>query len=178
MTESQESVEEVKFDRPFHNNLSDKKHFYEIYKLEQPLQPGESLRMDFRASYTPHGFKDGGERPEFAYNGTFFDRDYFPQIWVFESMELDEPVRRREEKLGELEEMAPRGDPYYSNLNLFTPDSEWITFNCVVSTSPEQIAIAPGYLKKEWTENGRRYFAYDMGDTRINNFLFVFVRAF
>jgi aminopeptidase N len=66
--------------------------------------------------------------------------------------------------------MAPRGDPYYSNLNLFTPTSEWITYKTVVSTSPDQIAIAPGYLKREWSENGRRYFEYDMGDTRINNF--------
>ena len=66
--------------------------------------------------------------------------------------------------------MAPRDDPYYSNVNLFAPDSEWVTFHCVVSTSADQIAIAPGYLKREWTENGRRYFEYDMGDTRINNF--------
>jgi aminopeptidase N len=39
-----------------------------------------------------------------------------------------------------------------------------------VSTSPDQIAIAPGYLKREWTDKGRRYFEYDMGDTKINDF--------
>ncbi|MGB7726382.1 MAG: M1 family aminopeptidase [Candidatus Acidiferrum sp.] len=170
LTEAQESIEEVKFDRAFKNKLSDKVHFYEIYTLEQPLQPGDALRMDFRAASKTKGFKDGGERPELAYNGTFFDRDYFPSLGYSRQIELDEPVRRREEKLGEYEEMAPRGDPYYSNLNIFTPDSEWITFKCVVSTSADQIAIAPGYLTKEWTESGRRYFAYDMGDTRINNF--------
>ena len=170
VTEARDSIDEVRFDRAFHNELTDKKYFYELYTLEQPLQPGETLRMDFRASRHSEGFKDGGERPELAYNGTFFDRDYFPQLGYSQQLELDEPVRRREEKLGELEEMAPRGDPYYSNVNLFTPDSEWITFRCVVSTSPDQIAIAPGYLKREWTENGRRYFEYDMGDTRINNF--------
>jgi ABC-2 type transport system permease protein len=170
VTEAQESVDEVRFDRPFHNKLSDKQYFYEIYTLEQPLQPGETLRMDFRASRHTRGFKDGGERPELAYNGTFFDRDYFPQLGYSQQIELDEPVRRREEKLGELQEMAQRGDPYYSNVNLFAPDSEWVTFHCVVSTSPDQIAVAPGYLKRQWTENGRRYFEYDMGDTRISNF--------
>jgi ABC-2 type transport system permease protein len=170
LTEAQESIEEVKFDRPFKNKLTDKEHFYEIYTLDQPLQPGEKLKMDFQAAHGTKGFKDGGERPEFAANGTFFDRDYFPTLGYSRSVEIDDPVRRREEKLGELEELAPRGDPYYSNLNLFSPDSEWVTFKCVVSTSPDQIAIAPGYLKKEWTENGRRYFAYDMGEVRINNF--------
>jgi ABC-2 type transport system permease protein len=170
ITEAKDSVDEVRFDRAFHKKLSDKKYFYEIYSLEQPLQPGETLRMDFRASRNTKGFKDGGEQPELAYNGTFFDRDYFPQLGYSQQIELDEPMRRKEEKLPDLEEMAPPGDPYYSNVNLFTPDSEWVTFHCVVSTSADQIAIAPGYIKRQWEENGRRYFEYDMGDQRINNF--------
>jgi ABC-2 type transport system permease protein len=170
LTEGKDSIDEVKFDRPFKNKLSDKVHFYEIYTLDQPLQPGETMRMDFRASANTKGFKDGGERPELAYNGTFFDRDYFPTLGYSRGLEIDQPVRRREEKLGQYEEMAPRGDPYYSNIDLFTADSDWVTFHCVVSTSPDQIAIAPGYLKKEWSENGRRYFEYDMGDERIANF--------
>ena len=170
LTETQESIDDIKFDRPFHNTLRDKTYYYEIYKLDQPLQPGETMRMDFRSSRTTSGFKDGGERAELAYNGTFFDRDYFPTIGYSTQIELDEPVRRKEEKLGDLEEMAPPGDPYYSHLCLFTPDSEWVTFRTTVSTSSDQIAIAPGYLKREWTESGRRYFEYTMGDRRINNF--------
>lgn len=134
------------------------------------MEPNETMKMNFRVGYTARGFKDGNERPEFAYNGTFFDRDYFPTIGYSQNNEIEDPVRRREEKLPPLEEMAPRGDPYYSNINLFTTNSEWVTFHAVVSTSPDQIAIAPGYLKREWTENGRRYFDYSMGDTRINDF--------
>jgi ABC-2 type transport system permease protein len=170
ISDGRESIDEVRFDRPAHAKLSDKRHFYTIYALDQPLEPGGTMRMDFRASYTARGFKDGHERPEFAFNGTFFDRDYFPYIGYNQGLELDDPVRRREQKLGPLEEMAPPGDPYYSNINLFTADSGWVTFHTVVSTSPDQIAIAPGYLKREWTQNGRRYFEYAMGDTRINNF--------
>ena len=37
------------------------------------------------------------------------------------------------------------------------------------STIPEQIAIAPGYLEREWEEDGRRYFHYTM-DGKILNF--------
>lgn len=156
VTEGKESVDEIRFDRAFHRRFSDKSHFYELYTLDQSLRPGETMRMDFRASRETKGFMDGGERPELAYNGTFFDRDYFPALGYSDQIELDEPVRRREEKLGELEDMAPRGDPYYTNVNLFSPDSEWVTFHCVVSTSPDQIAIAPGYLKR----NGRRTARY------------------
>jgi ABC-2 type transport system permease protein len=170
VTGTRDSVQEVTFDRGFKQTLSDKEHFYSIYKLDQPLQPKETMKMNFRVGYTSRGFKDGNERAEFAYNGTFFDRDYFPFVGYNQNIEIDDPVRRREEKLPPLEEMAPPGDPYYSNVNLFMSDSQWVTFHAVVSTSPDQIAIAPGYLTREWTEKGRRYFDYSMGDTRINDF--------
>jgi aminopeptidase N len=39
-----------------------------------------------------------------------------------------------------------------------------------VSTSDDQIAIAPGYLQRQWTQNGRRYFEYSMGSQHILNF--------
>ena len=42
-------------------------------------------------------------------------------------------------------------------------------FEIKISTAPEQIAIAPGYLQREWEENGRRYFHYKM-DVPILNF--------
>ena len=170
ISDPRESVEGVKFDRGFHQTLDDKEHFYSIYKLDQPLASGETMKMYFRVGYTSRGFKDGNERAELAYNGTFFDRDYFPFIGYSAGNEIDDPVRRREEKLPPLEEMAPRGDPYYSNINLFVADSEWVKFHAVVSTSPDQIAVAPGYLTRAWSQDGRQYFDYDMGDTRINDF--------
>ncbi len=170
VTGVQQSLDEIKFDRPFHQASHDSRLGYWIFNLDQPVAPGESIKLSFRSSYTSKGFRDANNKNELAYNGTFFDRDYFPLIGYARQAELSDPQRRREENLPLFEEMAPRGDPYYSNVNLFTPDSDWITFHSVVSTSPDQIALAPGYLKREWTSNGRRYFEYEMGDTKINNF--------
>jgi aminopeptidase N len=53
--------------------------------------------------------------------------------------------------------------------NYISSDADWITFEATVSTSPDQIAIAPGYLQKEWQANGRHYFHYKM-DSKILNF--------
>jgi ABC-2 type transport system permease protein len=170
VSDSRDALQEVTFDRGAERMLADKAHGYYIYKLDKPLESNETMKMSFHVGYTSRGFKDGGERPELAYNGTFFDRDYFPYVGYNGGNEIDDPVRRREEKLPPLEEMAPPGDPYYSNINLFTTDSEWVTFHAVVSTSGDQIAIAPGYLKREWSENGRRFYDYDMEGTKINNF--------
>ena len=102
VTGQRDSIDEIHFDRSAQVVLDDKNHWYSIYHLAQPLAPGDKMRMDFRCSYTSHGFKDGGERAEFAYNGTFFDSDYFPYLGYNRNVELDNPVRRREEKLGPL----------------------------------------------------------------------------
>ncbi len=51
-------------------------------------------------------------------------------------------------------------------------DADWINFEATVSTSPDQIAIAPGYLQKEWMEKGRRYFQYKMDAPILNIYSF------
>ena len=66
--------------------------------------------------------------------------------------------------------MAPRGDPVQSRVNLFSPQSDWITYHTVVSTSDDQIAIAPGYLQRDWHDKGRHYYEYSMGTTRMADF--------
>ena len=170
ITDEQQSVSNVQFDRPFHLVSRARRDLYSIYALEQPLAPGDVLTLTFSVSHTTHGFKDGNEPAQFAYNGTFFDQGFFPQIGYDQNYELDDPRRRREEHLGQLEEMAPRGEPVHSRLNLFVPTSDWITFHTVVSTSADQIAIAPGYLQRTWKSDGRNYYEYAMGSTHIADF--------
>jgi ABC-2 type transport system permease protein len=170
LTDQMQSVFHVQFDRPFHLVGSSPRDLYSIYALEQPLAPGDTLHMTFDVKATSPGFRDGNERAELAYNGTFFDSGYFPFIGYNQSFELDDPRRRREEKLGPLEEMAPRGDPVQSYYNLFGKESDWITYHTIVSTSADQIAIAPGYPTRDWQQGGRHYFEYDMGSTHIQDF--------
>ena len=176
ITDQQQSVSNIKFDRPFHLVRSGPRDIYSIYALDQPVAPGETIEMTFNVGYQSHGFRDGNEKAELAYNGTFFDSGYFPTLGYSQGLELSDPRRRREEHLGPLEEMAPRGDPAQSLYSLFTKDSDWITYHAVVSTSPDQIAIAPGYLQRQWQEGGRNFFEYSMGSTNIADF-FAFISA-
>ncbi len=176
ITDQRQSVSHVAFDRPYHLVSSSARDLYSIYSLDQPLAPGDSLQMTFNVGYSSRGFRDGNERAELAYNGTFFDSDYFPSIGYVQGFELDDPRRRREEHLGPLEEMAPRGDPTHSLYNVFMKESDWITYHTIVSTSPDQIAIAPGYLRRAWQQDGRNFFEYDMGSTNILDF-FAYISA-
>jgi hypothetical protein len=75
-----------------------------------------------------------------------------------------------------LEELAHRGDREHSLNNIFPHDSDWITYHTIVSTSPDQIALAPGYLQREWRQNGRRFYEYSMGSTHILDF-FAYISA-
>jgi hypothetical protein len=170
ITDQQQSISEVRFDRPFHRVSSSPRDMYSIYQLETPLAPGDTLNMNFKVGYQSHGFKDGSERPELAYNGMFFDVGYFPWIGYNQGIELDDPRRRREEGLGPVANLPDRGDPVGSRANLFATDSDWISYKTVVSTPDDQIALAPGYLQRDWHENGRHYYAYDMGSVKIQDF--------
>ncbi len=170
ITDQMQSISNVQFDRPFHLVSSAPRDLYSIYQLETPLAPGDKLNLTFKVGYQTHGFRDGNERPELAYNGMFFDSSYFPYIGYSTGMELDDPRRRREEKLGPVSDLPPRGDPWGSVTNLFAPDSDWINYRTVVSTPDDQIAVAPGYLVRDWHQNGRHYYSYDMGDVKIADF--------
>ncbi len=170
ITNTQQSITNLTFDRPFHQVSSGPRAIYTIYALDRPLAPGETMNMNFKVGYTSRGFRDGNERAELAYNGTFFDSGYFPTIGYSQDNELTDPRRRREEHLGTLEVLPARGDALGSVTNLFTPQSDWIHYRTTVSTSADQIAIAPGYLQKDWHANGRHYFTYDMGSVQTLDF--------
>ncbi len=170
LTDANQSVSNVQFDRPFHLVSRAARDIYSIYAFDQPIAPGDVVNLTFSVGHTTRGFRDGNELAEFAYNGTFFDASYFPGIGYDAQGEIADPRRRREEKLPVLEEMAPRGEPVHSRLNLFVPSSDWITYHTVVSTSGDQIAIAPGYLQREWQQHGRHFYEYSMGSTHIADF--------
>ena len=171
-----QSITNVHFDRPFHKLSSSPRDLYSIYAFEQPLAPGDKVNLNFNAGRAPRGFMDGNERTELAYSGTFFDASHFPSIGYNPSHELTDPRRRREEHLGPVSELPHRGDTVGSRTNLFSQDADWISFHTVVSTSENQIALAPGYPQRDWLQNGRHYYDYDMGDVKILDF-FAYVSA-
>ncbi|MBV9762137.1 MAG: hypothetical protein JO340_16355 [Acidobacteriaceae bacterium] len=170
LTDQRQSVSDVRLDRPSHLLSSAARNIFSIYALDRPLAPGEGMLLTCNIGHQSRGFRDGDEPPEFAYNGTFFDSDYGPYLGYNRIIELTDPRRRREEHLPPLEEMANRGDPAHSLNNIFPHDSDWITYHTVVSTSSDQVALAPGYLQRSWSAGGRHYFEYSMGSTHVLDF--------
>ena len=132
----------------------------DLYALQQPLAPGESMTLTFSLEYAPHGVHNDGEPTSLVDNGTFLSSAFFPHLGYDEGDELDEDDVRKREKL-EPRHVLPKPDEPRARLrNYVSADSNFVAFSATVSTDPDQTALAPGDLDRTWEENGRRWFAY------------------
>lgn len=148
--------------------LHDETLGYAIYRLAEPLAPGAEMDFDFRMELAEPGFPNGRAQTAVVGNGTFFNSSVFPHFGYEESAQIQDRNERRKRDLGEVPRMASIDDEAARANTYISNDADWIDFETTVSTAPDQIALAPGYLQKEWTENGRRYFHYVMDVPMLN----------
>ncbi len=170
-------VEKLEFNRK--NGVKEKfdQFKYTIYELSEPLQPGDSLRMDFKTVFKTNGFtENNASNTNVVNNGTFFNNLYFPTIGYNENFEMSDDNDRKEKKLPAKERMMERSDPRGLSQSLFGDDADHVNFEIVLSTDKDQLAIAPGYLQKSWEEGNRKYFHYKMDAPMCNFFSIVSAR--
>ena len=157
----------VKYDKPMG---------YRIFRLTRPLQPGEERDVSFEVRVQPNGFTGSAPQTQIVDNGTFFNNRIFPTFGYQAEAEITDRNERRKRKLGEptrmpkLEDQAARADNYV------TPDADWLDFRTTICTAPDQIALAPGYLRKESTRDGRRCFSYEMDRPMLNFYAYLSAR--
>jgi aminopeptidase N len=156
----------VEFDRLATRVLGDAERGHHVYALEEPLQPGDSIRLSFAMRIEPRGFRhDGVDTPVIA-NGTYFtNQPWLPAIGYQSIRELSSPGERRAHGL------PPRPvipSLYDAEARRTMTGVELIAFEAVVGTDEGQVAVAPGALRRSWTEGGRRYFHYST-DAPIGN---------
>jgi ABC-2 type transport system permease protein len=161
-------VRAISFSRPAERVLNDERHGYHIFALDSPLQPGDSLRLDFEMAFGVEGFANQERQLELVENGTFFNSGILPSFGYDPNGELASDDTRRKHGLQPKERVAPLEDTAAVRNNYISRDADWIDFAITVGTSPDQIALAPGYLQREWTEGGRRYFRYEMDSPILN----------
>ncbi len=153
---------ETKLDFPAHTLVkSDPVSGYRIYRLARPLAPGAAMDFGFAYTDAPHGFPLSGGGTGVVYNGTFFNNmAALPQFGYDARRQLEDRNDRKKYGLPELPRMPKIDDRAQWNNNYITGNADWVDFETTVSTSSGQIALAPGYLQREWTKDGRRYYHY------------------
>ena len=156
----------VAFDRPSRIVIADAELGHRTHELVRPLEPGQSMQMQFDVRFAARGFPNSDINTSVVRNGTYFDhtggrnpnhRRWLPLIGYQPNRELSTARARRAHDLpprtieASLDEISGGHD---------SAGRESIEFEAVIGTAPNQIAVAPGALRRTWTENGRRYFHY------------------
>ncbi|MCB2407768.1 ABC transporter permease/M1 family aminopeptidase [Hymenobacter lucidus] len=149
--------------------LNDQRLGFRSFVLQPALAPGDSLVLGYSASYRARGFENKVSRPLINGNGTFLNNfELAPTIGYTRNLELESAPDRAKFGLPERPRMAPQTDSAaYANTYIST-DADRLRFEATLSTSPDQIAVAPGSLVKEWQQHGRRYFHYRLAAPVLN----------
>ena len=128
---------------------------FDMLKLADPLKPGDSMKFNFEVkSISNTVFQKNSMVEE---NGTFITSHMFAPGLGYSPNKLS---------MAHPSDSSALQNMYRSN------SADFIDFEATVSTSEDQIAIAPGYLQKEWIEGGRRYFKYESTSKTTNDYVF------
>lgn len=162
------SLKSVKISGGYQTVFDDTLMYFRILKLNRPLQPKDTLQVQFTTQNKPKNWYRNNSI--IMTNGTFVNnRHLFPAFGYNDEIEITDNDVREKYQLPPRERMPEPNDEKARKNTYIAHDADWIDFETTVSTSPDQIAIAPGYLQKMWQQNGRRYYHYKM-DSKILNF--------
>jgi len=156
----------------------DKRLHFRIYKLNPPMQPDEERNLAFTVRGEQKGFANSVDRRQFVQNGTFFNNGVAPQIGYDPGRELTDRNDRRKHGLPEKDLMPAleRNCTEHCRHTYLTDSSDWVPVETIISTSADQMAIAPGSLQREWKANGRNYYQYKLDKDSVNFYSFISAR--
>jgi ABC-type transport system involved in multi-copper enzyme maturation permease subunit len=139
---------------------SDNPQGFYLFRLNAPLAPGAMVKMTWNVTRSNVGFVAAEPDNELVANGTYLDTIGVMPIPGYDGgRRITDNALRRQYGLPPAPRLPKLGDPAYADRIGYGIDSR-TEFEVVLSTSANQVAVAPGVLQKEWQQEGRRYFHY------------------
>jgi ABC-type transport system involved in multi-copper enzyme maturation permease subunit len=133
----------------------DARYRYRIYRLDRPMQPGEERVLDFETRLWFRGFRNQPTNTRLVENGTFLTEAHLvPLIGMAGLGTLQDPAARRRYGLPQA-----RGVPKLEDLSATantTYGRGWATSDITVSTSADQVPLAPGNKVSDVVRGDRR----------------------
>jgi ABC-2 type transport system permease protein len=156
----------------------DEKHGMRIYTLKPPLLPSESLDMSFVVETKTRGIENQVSNPEVVQNGTFFNNSIAPHFGYSPDRRILDPNIRKNYNLPPADTVPTltRDCTDACQFNYVVADADWANVETVISTSNDQIAVAPGSLIESWNKDGRSYFRYKLDQPSLNFYSFISAR--
>jgi hypothetical protein len=151
---------------------------FSMYKLKNPMMPGDSLDMTMSMRYFAKGIENEVSVSSIVDNGTFFNNEsILPQLGYQVGYELSNKNKRKEYDLPVRERMPRLTNDAAKRMNTYiSSNSDWVNVRSIFGTSGDQIAIAPGSLRRQWKKNGRNYFHYELDHRSLNFYSFMSAR--
>jgi ABC-2 type transport system permease protein len=127
-----------------------------LYRFDVPMAPGEKRVLNFQTTYGRKGFTNDRGQHRVVANGTFISNEALaPILRVSRSDWMTDATKRRKYGLDPRERPIKLGDPKGDAHHYFRPDSHWVNADITVTTTEDQIPVAPGYLVSESKAAGR-----------------------
>lgn len=152
----------------------DKELSFQHYRFEPPLAAGAEAKMAFEVISKTRGIENSVTNIEVNQNGTFFNQTIVPQIGYQEGAQIAEPATRRKYGLPKSDGFPPlsKDNPELCKHHYIGSEG-WVNVETVISTSSDQVAVAPGSLIEQWEEQGRRYYRYRLDQPSLNFYSFI-----
>ena len=150
---------------------------YKIFALKTPMDSGDVLEMVIETSYRSKGFTNSFGDGGIIDNGTFLNNfEILPYMGYSEGREISDKNDRKKHDLPKKKRMPKLerncSESCYVNY-LSDGKADWVNVETYISTSADQLAIAPGSLVKEWEENGRNHYHYKVDHPSQNFYSFI-----
>lgn len=128
-----------------------------LFVFDRPLSPGQGTELRFRIPSPRNRVESAGFDYSVVRNGSYLTRQAaFPRLGYVVGYELEHPYIRR------LRGLPPprKGTGMQNDPSNDDQRDLWLTLDATVSTSGDQVAVAPGELVREWRQGGRQFFRY------------------
>jgi aminopeptidase N len=133
----------------------DAEYGYRVYRLDRPMRPGEERVLTFETRLRLRGFRNQPTNTRLVENGTFLNENHLlPVIGQARLGTLQDPAARRRYGLPEARGTAKLEDTAATASSTY--GRGWATSDITVSTSADQVPVAPGSKVSDVVRGGRR----------------------
>ena len=147
---------------PSSQEIHDSESGLRLFRLKDPLTPGQEIHLDFDFRTETRGFTDNNPKNELAAKGTCIiltgeNHNYFPRIGYNSAYELSSSRDRRKFGLAERPASPPLKE---ADRKVPTWPYDLVIYDAIISTSSPQTVVSNGDLVRRWSEKDRTFFHY------------------
>lgn len=144
-----------------HQSAFDRDFNHVVLQLSRPMAPGETRQLAFETTLTFRGFPHNQPDTRIVGNGTFLHNNHLtPHVGFNPHLRLRDPHERQRAGLAPLAAPADENDGPAGQRDLLRADSDFISYEAIISTNSRQRVLTVGDLVREWRREDRRYFHF------------------